>query len=168
MVGPCDLHNLLIIKFPYLKLLFFLLGKHFYSEFSLPPSPDLPGASNSQLKKYWSCFYYDSSRQYQEKRLKFIIHVTLENSKVPRIFIYFFLNFKIVCEKTWWNKIYILRQDKKKLNIKFSLCVCLDLIPASLMCSVHPHYTLTRAPQRWECLLNHKDQIFFFLLTLAV
>ena len=30
------------------------------------------------------------------------------------------------------------------------------------------YYTLTRAPQHWERLLNHKDQCFFFLLMLEM
>ena len=37
----------------------------------------------------------------------------------------------------------------------------MDLLPPSLMCSVHLHYTLTKPPQRWESLLNHKDQLCF-------
>ena len=47
--------------------------------------------------------------------------------------------------------------------------MCLGLLPPSfplsVKCSVH--YTWTRAPQRWECLLNPEEQFFFFLLMLA-
>ena len=64
------------------------------------------------------------------------------------------------------SKICILRQDKK---IKYKiLSVCFDLLSPSLMGSVYLHYTLTRAPQRQEYLLDHTDQFSFSLLTLAM
>ena len=50
------------------------------------------------------------------------------------------------------NKIYILRQDKKTIKHRI-LSVWAFSLP-------NVHYTLTRAPQRWECLLNHKNQFF--------
>ena len=59
----------------------------------------------------------------------------------------------------------ILRQDKNKLKHKI-LCVCVYVFgpPPSQIQSVLMHYTVTRAPQRWECRLNHKDQFFFLLM----
>ena len=59
----------------------------------------------------------------------------------------------------WWNKIHILRQDKKNPKIKFSLCL-FGPPPFPLVCNVHLHYTLTRRPQWQKYLLNHKDQFF--------
>ena len=42
-----------------------------------------------------------------------------------------------------------------------------NILPAptepSLMCSIHLYYILTRSPQRWESLLDHKDQCCFSL-----
>ena len=43
------------------------------------------------------------------------------------------------------------------------VCVCLGLLHLKYtVCFLH--YTVTRAPQRWECRLNHKDQFFFLLM----
>ena len=57
---------------------------------------------------------------------------------------------------------------KKKLNTKLSLCIRLGLFPPSLMCRVCLHYILNKPPWRQECLLDHKDNISPFLLTLAI
>ena len=51
------------------------------------------------------------------------------------------------------------KAGQEKLNIKFS--VFWGLLLPSLMCSVYLHYTLTRAPQGWVCLLSCKDLFFF-------
>ena len=55
-----------------------------------------------------------------------------------------------------WNLYF--KAGQETLNIKFSLHVCLSLLFLSI---TRLHYILTRAPWRWECLLNHK--IIFFL-----
>ena len=66
-----------------------------------------------------------------------------------------------------FSKICILRQDKKKIKYKI-LSVCFDLLSPSRLGSVYLHYTLTRAPQRQEYLLDHRDKFSFSLLTLAM
>lgn len=45
------------------------------------------------------------------------------------------------------------------------LCVCpLGPPPSPFSCKVCLHHTLTRPPQRWECLPSHQDQFLLFLL----
>ena len=54
---------------------------------------------------------------------------------------------------------------------KWSIKFCPFRPPSAFDGQVHPNYTLTRPPQRWECLFNHKDHFCFVLfcfLTLAM
>lgn len=66
-----------------------------------------------------------------------------------------------------FSKICIFKAGQKKIKYKI-LSVCFDLLSPSLLGSVYLHYTLTRAPQRQEYLLDHRDKFSFSLLTLAM
>ena len=55
---------------------------------------------------------------------------------------------------------FILKAGQEKLNEILSVGPFGP--PSSLIRSVHLHYTLTTAPQRWKHLLNHKDPFLSF------
>ena len=57
-------------------------------------------------------------------------------------------------EKYFKNKVF-----NQNFKIKFSLCLFGP--PPPLLCRAHLHHTLTSAPQRWGCLIPHKDQFVF-------
>lgn len=64
-----------------------------------------------------------------------------------------FTELKNTCLCSDENKIYILRQDEKMKHKILSIQASFSTFDGQ----VYPNYTLTRPPQRWECLFNHKD-----------
>ena len=61
--------------------------------------------------------------------------------------------------KKQWNKISILRQNKKNLNITLFVCLFQPL-PSPLVCIIHLHCALTRPLQGKKYPFHHKGDIF--------